>query len=98
RPTRLPSPYSTLFRSEWDSRVYTLTPASIAYLDAIGAWPRIDAARVTPIYDMRVFGDDGGSRLDFSAYESGVPKLAATVESGRLDRKSTRLNSSHGSI
>src|SRR5258708_13306253 len=33
---------------------------------------------------MRVFGDDGRSRLDFSAYESGVPELAATVESGRL--------------
>ncbi|HLQ02976.1 MAG TPA: UbiH/UbiF family hydroxylase [Burkholderiales bacterium] len=69
---------------EWDSRVYTLTPASIAFLDAIGAWPRIDADRITPIYDMRVFGDDGRSRLDFSAYESGVLQLAATVESGRL--------------
>src|SRR6266571_5893548 len=33
---------------------------------------------------MRVFGDDGRSRLDFSAYESGVLQLAATVESGRL--------------
>ena len=33
---------------------------------------------------MRVFGDDGSSRLDFSAYESGVLQLAATVESGRL--------------
>src|SRR2546422_4638588 len=121
---------------EWDSRVYTLTPASIAFLESIGAWSRIDAERVTPIYDMRVFGDDGSSRLDFSAYESGVLQLAATVESGRLhhalwqglerqrnvsllcpavpselcrredrveigleeDRKSTRLNSSHGYI
>jgi len=71
-------------RPEWDSRVYTLTPASMAFLDAIGAWRRIDAERVTPIYDMRVFGDDGRSRLDFSAYESGVLQLAATVESGRL--------------
>src|SRR3989441_13221807 len=69
---------------EWDSRVYALTPASIAFLDRIGAWRCLEAARVTPIYAMRVFGDDGGSRLDFSAYESGVPKLAATVESGRL--------------
>src|SRR6266581_2542918 len=69
---------------QWDSRVYALTPASIAFLDRIGAWSRIDAERVTPIYDMRVFGDDGSSRLDFSAYESGVLQLAATVESGRL--------------
>src|SRR6266571_6025490 len=69
---------------EWDSRVYALTPASIAFLDRVGAWRCFEAERVTPIYDMRVFGDDGRSRLDFSAYESGVPQLAATVESGRL--------------
>src|SRR5467141_845288 len=71
-------------RPDWDSRVYALTPASTAFLDRIGAWRRLEAGRVTPIYDMRVFGDDGRSRLDFSAYESGVPQLAATVESGRL--------------
>src|SRR6266571_5103702 len=64
---------------QWDSRVYALTPASIAFLDRIGAWRRLEAARVTPIYAMRVFGDDGSSRLDFSAYESGVLQLAATA-------------------
>jgi len=69
---------------DWDSRVYALTPASTAFLDRIGASRRLEAERVTPIYDMRVFGDDGRSRLDFSAYESGTPQLAATVESGRL--------------
>jgi ubiquinone biosynthesis UbiH/UbiF/VisC/COQ6 family hydroxylase len=69
---------------DWDSRIYALTPASVAFLDRIGAWRRLEAGRVTPIYEMRVFGDDRSSRLDFSAYESGVPQLAATVESGRL--------------
>jgi 2-octaprenylphenol hydroxylase len=70
--------------AEWDTRVYTLTPASIEFLDRIGAWQRVAPERVTPIYDMRVFGDDGRSRLDFSAYESGLLQLGATVESGRL--------------
>src|SRR2546422_8389378 len=69
---------------DWDSRVYALTPASTAFLDRIGAWRRLEAGRVTPIYDMRVFGDDGRSRLDFSAYESGTLQLAETVESSRL--------------
>ncbi len=69
---------------DWDSRIYAVTPASIAFLDRIGAWRRLEAGRVAPIYEMRVFGDDGRSRLDFSAYESGVQQLAATVESGRL--------------
>src|SRR3979490_450374 len=69
---------------DWDSRVYALTPASPALLERIGAWRHLDAGRVTPIHDMRVFGDDGRSRLDFSAYESGGPQLAGRVESGRL--------------
>ena len=71
-------------RPDWDSRVYALSPASVAFLEGIGAWRRLDAARVTPIHEMRIFGDDGRSRLDFSAYESGVLELAATVESSRL--------------
>ena len=72
--------------AEWDSRVFALTPASIAFLEGIGAWTRIESARVTPIYDMRVFGDDARSHLDFSAYESGALQLAATVESSRLQQ------------
>jgi len=66
------------------SRVYTLTPASIAFLEEIGAWQRVPRDRIAPIYDMQVFGDDGESRLDFSAYESGLLQLGATAESGRL--------------
>lgn len=69
---------------QWDSRVYTLTPASVAFLERIGAWQRVPRERVTPIYEMQVFGDDGVSRLDFSAYESGMLGLGATVESGQL--------------
>jgi 2-polyprenylphenol 6-hydroxylase len=70
--------------AQWDSRVYTLTQASIEFLGRVGAWQRVPQERVTPIYDMRVFGDDGSSRLDFSAYQSGLLQLGATVESGRL--------------
>lgn len=69
--------------SQWDARVYTLTPASVAFLERIGAWQRVSRERITPVYDMHVAGD-GGSRLDFSAYESGLFQLGATVESGRL--------------
>ena len=68
----------------WDSRIYSLTPASIAFLDGIGAWPRVDKSRVSAIHAMRIYGDDRRSRLSFSAYETGVLELAATVESGRL--------------
>jgi len=71
-------------REEWSSRIYSLTPASIAFLEEIGAWQRVAAERVTSIQKMRVHGDSGRSRLDFSAYQSGLLQLAATVESSRL--------------
>jgi 2-polyprenylphenol 6-hydroxylase len=70
--------------AQWDSRVYTLTPASIAFLEQRGAWQGVARERVTQIYEMQVFGDRPGSRLDFSAYASGMLDLGATVESGRL--------------
>lgn len=71
--------------AQWDARVYTLTPASIAFLERVNAWQGVPPERITPIYDMQVFGDDGASRLDFSAYEAGLGELGATVESGRLN-------------
>jgi 2-octaprenyl-6-methoxyphenol hydroxylase len=67
----------------WDTRIYAISPASQRFLEGIGAWQRMDAARVQPVYRMDVSGDTSGSiRLD--AYEAGVSHLAAIVESGRL--------------
>lgn len=67
----------------WDTRIYAISPASQHFLESIGAWERLDVKRVQPVYRMDVGGDAGGSvRLD--AYESGVPQLAAILESGRL--------------
>jgi 2-polyprenylphenol 6-hydroxylase len=69
----------------WDTRVYAISPSSQAFLRSIGAWKRLDPARLAPIYAMRVFGD-GSSELSFSAYDSGVERLATIVESGALQR------------
>jgi len=67
----------------WDTRIYAISPASQRFLERIGAWQRMDAGRVQPVYRMDVAGDTTGSiRLD--AYESGVSHLATILESGRL--------------
>jgi len=68
----------------WDARIYALSSASVGFLRSAGAWERLEPSRATPIHRMRVFGDDGVSELEFSAYEAGVAELAVTVESGRL--------------
>jgi ubiquinone biosynthesis UbiH/UbiF/VisC/COQ6 family hydroxylase len=68
----------------WDVRVYAISPGSARFLEAAGAWSRLDPGRVAPVREMQVLGDDGGSELRFSAYEAGLPELAFIVESRGL--------------
>jgi 2-octaprenylphenol hydroxylase len=77
---RQPPPAPT---DTWDTRIYAISPAPQRFLERIGAWQRMDAGRIQPVYRMDVAGDASGAiRLD--AYESGVSHLASILESGRL--------------
>ncbi len=67
----------------WDARIYAISPANAAFLEALGAWKHLDPARMAPIRRMQVHGD-GGGRLDFSAYETGVPELGWILESSLM--------------
>jgi 2-polyprenylphenol 6-hydroxylase len=70
--------------SELDPRVYTLSPGNVAFLRDVGAWAAIPEQRRTPVYAMKVFGDDGRSQIEFDAYRAGVPELGWTVEDAVL--------------
>jgi 2-octaprenyl-6-methoxyphenol hydroxylase len=77
---RQPPPTPT---DPWDTRIYAISPAPQRFLERIGAWQRLDADRIQPVYRMDVTGDAHCTiRLD--AYESGVSHLATILESGRL--------------
>ena len=67
----------------WDVRVYAVTPANAAFLTSIGVWKHLDAERICAIHAMKVIGD-GGARLDFSAYETGVAELGWILESSLI--------------
>ena len=69
----------------WDIRVYAISPDSQALLDALGAWPGLDAARTQAVYRMDVHGDASGELL-LDAYAAGVPRLATILESARLQQ------------
>ncbi|HSD59338.1 MAG TPA: UbiH/UbiF family hydroxylase [Burkholderiales bacterium] len=68
----------------WDTRVYAISPGSAAFLAAGGAWERLDPARLGPVLEMEIRGDDSASELRFSAYDAGVPELATILESRLL--------------
>lgn len=67
----------------WDVRVYAISPANAAFLTSIGAWKHLDQERICAIHAMKIMGD-GGARLDFSAYETGVSELGWILESSQI--------------
>jgi ubiquinone biosynthesis UbiH/UbiF/VisC/COQ6 family hydroxylase len=66
---------------EYDVRVYAVSPGTRDFLRDIGAWERLDAARVAPVRRMEIFGD-AGARLAFASRPASA--LAWIVEAGRL--------------
>ncbi len=68
---------------DWDSRIYAISPGSRTFLEQSGAWSRLNPARIQPVQEMRVFGDDD-SKLQFSAYQMGVAELACILENRAL--------------
>ncbi len=72
-----------LAETQWDTRIYAVSPGSAAFLESIGAWQTLPAGRFTAIETMHVVGDDGAA-LDFSAYELGERALAWIVEERAL--------------
>ena len=69
----------------FDQRVYALNRRSRGFLEGSGIWPRLSLERVTPVREMRVFGDEA-SVIEFSAYRNGVPELASIVEEANLQQ------------
>ena len=64
----------------WDLRVSALTPASIAFLQALSVWEGIAAARVAPYDAMHVWDARGSGRIDFHAAECNAEYLGQVVE------------------
>ena len=79
RPVR---PVSTI---GFDQRVYALNRRSRHFLERCGIWSQLLSARLSPVREMRIFGDDR-SQIEFSAYRNGVPELAVIVEEANLQQ------------
>ena len=69
----------------FDARIYAVAPATVALLEQLSVWKRVDAARTNAIQTMRVFGDRGDA-LTFDAYSAAVERLATIVEESELLR------------
>ncbi len=72
--------------ADWDSRIYALSPASRLLLDRLRVWQALDATRLAPVHDMRIYPSarSGAPELHFGAYEACVDSLACILENRNL--------------
>lgn len=61
-------------------RVSAITPVSQRLLTGLGAWEAIQACRVTPYTEMRVWDAQGSGEIAFEAAQAGVAALGHIVE------------------
>ncbi len=82
-----PANEGTTSKSDFDARVYALSPSTQRFLETLRIWPQLDASRIAPVYDMRVYGDrEARAALHFGAYEAATETLATIVEHRELSR------------
>ncbi len=67
--------------SEWDSRIYAITPANVEFLRGLDVWDMLDSTRITAIHAMHIWGDSSATPLAFDAYSAGVAELSWIAES-----------------
>jgi 2-polyprenyl-6-methoxyphenol hydroxylase-like FAD-dependent oxidoreductase len=70
-----------------DVRAYALNAGSVALLRSLKVWDALPADAKTPVHDMHIEGDSGGSLLEFSAWEQRVSELAWIVDVAVLERE-----------
>lgn len=80
RATPTLPPGAILDATNWDNRIYAISPGSVQFLEHLQVWQTLPAQRMTRIEAMAIFGDNGYAQLDFNAYEAGVGQLAYIVE------------------
>jgi ubiquinone biosynthesis UbiH/UbiF/VisC/COQ6 family hydroxylase len=72
----------------WDARVFALSPGTRELLRSLRVWDALPAARIAPVYDMRVYagGRPDSPELHLDAYSGRVDALAWIVENRALTR------------
>lgn len=72
--------------SDWDSRIYAISPGNAQWLARLGIWSGLPPDRLADIQHMRIFADTGHTPLQFSAYQANAANLGYIVENRQLLR------------
>ncbi len=67
--------------TQWDARIYAISPKNAGWLADLGVWPLLDKARIGQIKSMQLYADAVPLSL---AADDSAEQLAYVVEAGQL--------------
>ncbi|MDO9233460.1 MAG: FAD-dependent monooxygenase [Methylotenera sp.] len=70
--------------TEWDQRIYAISPKNAQWLMRLGVWQRLDTSRVTEMHAMEVWGDATPEPLQLLADDVNADNLGFIVEERAL--------------
>lgn len=68
----------------WDTRIYAISPKNAAWLKSLGAWPRLNPARIGEMEAMEIFGDHTQAPITLLASDANADNLGFIVEASAL--------------
>jgi len=70
--------------TDWDQRIYAISPKNAQWLSDLGAWDSLDATRIGKMQSMEIWGDTGGKSLSLAAEDVNADDLGFIVEERAL--------------
>ncbi len=70
--------------SDWDRRIYAISPKNVQWLTRLGAWQLLDRGRIAEIQAMEIWGDDTVEPLRLLAEDVNADGLGFIVEERAL--------------
>ncbi len=70
--------------SDWDQRIYAISPKNMQWLTQLGAWPLLDTQRVAEMQSMQIWGDATTQPLQLHAEDVNADCLGFIVEERSL--------------
>lgn len=68
----------------WDARIYAISPKNAVWLQSLGAWQNLNAARICEMQAMKIFGDETQQPLILSVDDANADNLGYILESNAL--------------
>lgn len=70
--------------TEWDQRIYAISPQNMRWLQRLGVWQHLNSGRVTAVQAMQIWGDTSTEAVTLNAEEVNADAMAYIIEERAL--------------